>query len=74
MTSKQVGTVIWYDNRDGYGQIKTSLGQRVYFDASTLKFWANMPVRSGDTAEFEINEAIKSPICAKNVRIKMERI
>lgn len=65
------GKVLWYDNRDGYGQIKTDDGARVYFDASTLTYWAGMPVRHGYEADFLINESIKRPVCAADVRLKI---
>lgn len=62
---KLTGKILWYDKRDGYGQIKAEDGTRYYVDASVLKF---KPTEFAQEAvEFELNPKIKTPLCSMNV-------
>ena len=62
---KITGKISWYNNRDGFGQIIGDDGVRYYVDSSVLKF---EPIQFGnEEVEFELNEAIKHPLCSMNV-------
>lgn len=71
MTNLIKGKVVWFDQRDGYGIIKATLGTAVkrevkfYVDISSI----NQLIKSGDKVMFEWNEEIRDCACAKNVSL-----
>lgn len=61
-----LGTVLWWDSRDGNGIIKDDKDNRYYFDTSVLQ---SLPktFKPGTKVTFQKNSAIKDCLCACNV-------
>lgn len=59
------GVVRWFDQKYGQGIAEDLQGNEYYIDSSVLK----RPVKSGDKAQWVINEAIKNCLCGKEVEV-----
>jgi len=63
------GKILWYDTRDGYGQLVDESGIRYYFDSSVVKSSSKRILKSGSFVNFTINSEIKKLLCAKDVAV-----
>lgn len=63
--TKLIGKVLWFDQRDGQGVIKTEDGTSYYTDISALI----THIKSGDLVKFEINKLITDIRCAHQVEL-----
>jgi cold shock CspA family protein len=70
-TNRLKGKVLWFDQREGYGIIKATLGSKFkrvvefYVDSSVIE----SSIKSGDSVTFEHNEAIRDCVCAYKVKV-----
>lgn len=60
------GTVLWYDQRDGFGIVQDEQGTEYYIDKSVLHCDSDI-LQGGVFVRFKLNEEITSCICAKDV-------
>ena len=65
----QLGKVLWFDKRDGYGQIIDVNGTRYYFDISVIGSRFLDRIKTGCTVRFSNNQQIQKPLCAKDVEL-----
>jgi len=63
-----IGKVLWWDTRDGNGIIVDSYGNEFYFDSSVIEKSQKLP-KKGQYVSFEMNPAIRKPICAYRIRL-----
>ena len=63
-----LGVVIWWDERDRNGVVKSSDGKKYYFDASVLDPKSRAKVQAGTLVKFERNTKIKDALCARAIK------
>jgi len=69
--------LLWYDHRDGNGIVEDAAGNEYYIDSSVLQFeqvllstYAGRGTsRTGLGLVVDLNTAIKTCLCGKNVRM-----
>lgn len=64
--NKIIGKLLWWNPRDMFGIIQSSLGERYYIDISGIRHSAYKP-KNNDIVTFEKNENIKDCLCATNL-------
>lgn len=64
------GTVLWYSTRDKNDIIIDSDKNEYYFDISVVQNRDDTNLKRKCVVEFVLNSDIKTPLCAKEVRIK----
>lgn len=63
-----IGSVLWYDKRDGQGLVVDAKGNEYYIDESVLEDY----VKSGDSVSWLINPSIQHVLCGMDVTLLKE--
>ena len=66
---KNIGKVLWWNERDGFGVIEDTAGNEIYFDSSVVDAPRGKSITRDQIVTFTQNKKVKDCLCADNVRI-----
>ena len=69
---KQIGLVLWFDEKEGTGIISDTLGREYYFDQSVLTLKKNQVIKARGTVFFEPNLQ-NGVLCANKIELPIAK-
>lgn len=66
---KNIGKVLWWNERDGFGVIEDTIGNEFYFDTSVVDAPRGLSIARDQIVTFSQNRNVNDCLCADDVRV-----